>query len=955
MDPEKLTACAIELKNLAKEGERWLTDNEEAQGDQSEERKNLRRCARHLNSIYHAAANKMGIAVFGPSQVGKSTLISALAKPKRGKLMVDFQGTLLDFINQVNPTGGKETTALVTRFSIDKPPKSPDDSLPVCLKIFSEMDVLKILANTYFAEGQGAYKIDQDELSAVLTDLAKKLKTPANAPTIDDMEDFKEYVDNISRPFASGEHLIRLFWPSAVDLAQKLDIEDRAQLFSFIWGRVDEFTRLYVLLYKHLEKLSFPEVAFTSVKAIYDESLKPQDGRLNSVLHVDRLLGLLNEDQSDTIPVVSASGRKAEWPRPVLCALIAEIHALVSEAPGEFMDNADILDFPGYRSRNKYENFREALKKPEEVKNCFLRGKVAYMFQRYSANKEITIMLLCIKHSNMDIADLPEAINAWINESHGSTPEERWGKPVCLFFVLTFFNTHMQRLEGSTDLKQIWDTRLAASLTQPFGVSEWPETWARNGRITVPFNNCFWLLNVYISKTFLNVTALNLENGTEVELSPMEEDNKEETNTVYIGKGIRQGMEGWLGKLREAFLATPAVQKHFAHPGEAWDGAVLSEDGGCDYIISKLTPILRTDPKSNQLQALALKEGKHLHEILSYFYQGGSTDEETQNKRTIYARLNATISKLGNPGKVDRAQAFFQGTPWHRFGLFQRDLTYSDDECYEIFNRPESIPLPDKIGKDDTSFQQATPQRPVVDESFIPSEDDILKLFDSDEAAVQPQAPQSGAAGATQALRMDDKATYYRRILETEWQANLERLANDRYKLRYFGFDPKDMKDLIQELKSAAQRLGVFQAIENDVRDVTAYANVNQEAMVWILARIASARLSEFIVYLGFSPRTLPDPKERTVKIAGKDFTLFQTLPEVGEYPVLPDLPPPYDVPYHTSWKLALFQLMIDNVYFAEKTYNIKENERLGTLRTKVAKENDALSDTGAVPQMKLV
>ncbi|MDR2340698.1 MAG: putative virulence factor [Deltaproteobacteria bacterium] len=945
MDPDKLKDCAIELRQLAKEGERWLADNEEAQGAQTEERKNLRRSARHLANLSQAAGTKMGIAVFGPSQVGKSTLISALAKPQKGKLMVDFQGTLLDFINQVNPTGGKETTGLVTRFTMDKPPKSPDDNLPVCLRIYSEMDILKIIANTYFSEGQGAYKVDQDELAKALEELARRQKTPSHAPTLDDLEDYMEYVNSISKHLASGEDLNRTFWPSALSLGQNLDIEERARLFSFVWGGLEEFTKLYFILYKALEKLGFPEYAFTSIKAIYQEELQP-DGRMNSVLHVDRLLGILNENQTDTIPVISPDGRKADLGRPVLCALISEMHAKVNEIPDEFLENADILDFPGYRSRTKYDDFREAIKKPEEIKNCFLRGKVAYMFQRYSERKEITIMLLCVKDSNMEIADLPAVINAWINDTHGATPEERWGKPICLFFVLTFFNVHLQRGEGESDLTKIWENRLFASISQPFDKSEWPKVWARNGRNVVPFNNSFWLLNVFRSLNFLRVTSVSLGGGQEKEILPNQMGASEDANTAYIAAGVRPEMEGWINSLEDAYLKSDLVNTFFQDPKAAWEGVINSPDGGCSYIIGKLNPILRHDIKTAQLQSLAFKEGKYIFDTLGYFYQGGSTEEETQNKRTLFARVDKTLTKLGNPGAVDRVQALLEGTPWHRFGLMLRDLTFSDDECYELFTRPESIPLPEKLSSETTTLSEPKDEHEQRSEE-APTEDDILALFEADE----PAPPQEGAAASAepqaQIARADDKATYYRRVLESEWQAHLERISTSRIKLRYFGFNEKDFKSLIQELKSGAQRMGIMQDIETDIRQATTYANVNQESMVWKLARIASAVISDYVNYLGFSPRRKPDKEARTVAIGGKSYTLFEPHKINGEYPKLPDLPPAYEKPYHTHWRLALFQVMIDNVYFAEKTYNVRENERLGTIRGKVERNNRALVGEG--------
>ena len=65
------------------------------------------------------------------------------------------------------------------------------------------------------------------------------------------------------------------------------------------------------------------------------------------------------------------------------------------------------------------------------LKEMFLEGQqVAYLFQRYSAENELTSMLLCIGPSNQEVQDLPGVINSWIAVTHGEKPEDRVGKLV---------------------------------------------------------------------------------------------------------------------------------------------------------------------------------------------------------------------------------------------------------------------------------------------------------------------------------------------------------------------------------------------------------------------------------------------------------------------------------------------------------------------------------------------
>ena len=87
--------------------------------------KELRRAGRVFRRCARAAGRKMCAGVFGPSQAGKSYLISALARDAQGTLMARFGGEQHDFISEINPEGGKESTGLVTRFTMTRPAALP--------------------------------------------------------------------------------------------------------------------------------------------------------------------------------------------------------------------------------------------------------------------------------------------------------------------------------------------------------------------------------------------------------------------------------------------------------------------------------------------------------------------------------------------------------------------------------------------------------------------------------------------------------------------------------------------------------------------------------------------------------------------------------------------------------------------------------------------------------------
>ncbi|MDR1086408.1 MAG: putative virulence factor [Deltaproteobacteria bacterium] len=887
MNLEELKEISLTVRKSAREGEKWLLDNESSAGPQEVVRKRLRRSARFLKTYADAAGSKAGVAVFGPSQAGKSTLISALAKGPTGSLRVDFGAEVLDYMLSINPEGGNETTGLVTRFSLDHPAESPDPAKPVCLKLFSEADIIKILANTYFGEAKGAVRVQPDDIKKILDDLSKK--PPAKSTlTLDDMEDLAEYVRGISEVYASGPVLEAHFWPRAAELAVRLSLTDRVSLFSCLWGNLDQFNSLYVKLFKALEQLGHQETAFSGLNALYQPELAA-DSRKNSVLHVDRLMGLL-DDGGDTVEVVSLKGQRASLTRPVLSALIAEIHVKVVEKPGRFMDYADILDFPGYRAREKLSDITEEMKNPEVLKKCFLRGKVAYLFERYCARHEITAMLLCIGDSVQNNPDLPAVIDHWLKDTHGELPEDRYGKPVCLFLVLTKFDRMLEKGTGSSDPVTRWDNRYNASFLQFFSNHSWPKEWTKKGSDVRPFNNIYWLLNLGFADGFFNIEKSPGESG-EIKCS-----------------GVRDDQAGWVENIRQGYLDSETTKKHVREPEAAWEAIAAGSDGGVSYIVQNLTPILETDLKLSQLVHLTAAEAQSVERTLKEFYQGGDKEEEKKIKEAWFKKMAVCLTELQ--------------TKRVRLGLFLRSVILSDDDCHTVFSRSFSGRELESMDYEGKSPEAAQESRPVLDdlESF---------LFGSEPAAgAEPAGP---VPAPSPARITGDSAYRYRRRVENAWQARLDDVQNDPKLLRYYGFPRDVLQQLLAELVQGAKRLSVMDTIESQLREALSYSNVNPERLLWKQSRLASAYLSDYVSFLGLSPYHLSE-QERTVRVLGREALLF-ALPKVpAEVPELPEIQASYDLLYFQDWLRALYRLMIQNVEFAEKNYDIEENARLGRI-----------------------
>lgn len=151
------------------------------------------RLARALRKEAATAARKMCVGVFGPSQSGKSYLISALAQDADGSLLAALGDESADFIQDINPAGGKESTGLVTRFTLT--PSGAPTMFPV---------KLRSAVRTGYRQNPDEYLLRrlppphparrEDALAARVDELAKKAKgEPWRASfSEDDMIDLKE-------------------------------------------------------------------------------------------------------------------------------------------------------------------------------------------------------------------------------------------------------------------------------------------------------------------------------------------------------------------------------------------------------------------------------------------------------------------------------------------------------------------------------------------------------------------------------------------------------------------------------------------------------------------------------------------------------------------------------------------------------------------------------------------
>ena len=378
--------------------------------------------ARHLA---RSVERPMCVGVFGPSQAGKSYLVSVLAR-KGETLMALFNDPdrpEVDFIRDINPYGEKEATGLVTRFSIERP--ATPKGFPVPLRLLTQTDVLKILCNSYYFDGdlEAEEPLTPQDVDAHIAQFEARLgQSYADVLREEDIWDVEEYfLRQLRRAEAK---IFTPFWERFARAAPRLALAHRAELFSILWSRHKPLTALFLNLLESLQRLDFAEDAYCRLEALVPAA--------TGILNVETLAGL-GRDEADKLEI-SARDRTVELPRSVVAALAAELRMTLKETPWPFFEHTDLLDFPGYRSRTPYDLAKYLREAQGALKELFLRGKVDYLFQRYTAEQELTSMLLCLKPSNLEVTTLPGVIEEWIGaNSWGDTRGEARAAAAALF------------------------------------------------------------------------------------------------------------------------------------------------------------------------------------------------------------------------------------------------------------------------------------------------------------------------------------------------------------------------------------------------------------------------------------------------------------------------------------------------------------------------------------------
>ncbi|WP_226101557.1 putative virulence factor [Dickeya oryzae] len=452
----------------------------------------LRRCRNKARGLSESSLKEIAMGMFGLAQGGKTYLLTSLAGGENGRIETSVGGVTLDYQKNINPDN--QQTAFVTRFTRQVEGKNTPN--PVQLQLLHEADIARIMAYSFILEDaqNDTAELDEQHIAEHLKTLSLHRQQELVAGLGSD--DVVALWDYLTRHDARRQKpLERKFWPLAVELAPHLSIDDRASLFSVLWGERADYTSLYRHFAHTLEQLSGARKVLAPISLLVDEALQPDSGIFNAS-QFDRLNS--PSDLSVQVrPIVNGrAARGVELSLAELIMLTAEVLIPLLSPPKETLfGQVDLLDFPGFSLQDEPEaesdddNPDRLLRlKPHPLSRALLRAKRAYLLERYTDDQEMNLLMVCTAAAcKADVRHVGRALDFWVRHTQGENPQIRSRRKPGLIWAVTrhdrrFTHGHnndeaVQRYVGNPG--DAWGTMLAMDKRGINRMAAWLDTEVR--------------------------------------------------------------------------------------------------------------------------------------------------------------------------------------------------------------------------------------------------------------------------------------------------------------------------------------------------------------------------------------------------------------------------------------------------------------------------------------------
>ena len=655
--------------------------------EQLEYKKKLINIRRSLKRIRYAVSEPCSTAAFGESQMGKSYLVSAMLSTPSHPFSVTDGKKEYNFISEINPSSPNSTieaTGVITRFTTKQDEQIPQGYLKV--QLLSVSDIILILCEAFYNQVDYLQEslMSTDEINEYIDNIVPENPQSVVAfLTEDDIQDIREYLSDKSAVLHKKvNHIINQncnIFNFLISHIKELSESQVSDIIQLLWNRDKFFGQLWtdmLTTYKRLNYSSF-------VYARFDSVLK-RKGTLLDVARLDEMYGqpedVRSEYTADAEVQLPNDNKPIKVKKSFLSSLIAELSfGLPSELAKThpFLNYLDILDFPGARRPEQIK--QEKLGEGKNLSTVLRRGKVSYLFNKYSSAKRISTLLFCHNNSMSAESSMGSILDKWVLGNIGETSQKReeYVKSSVIppiFIIGTWFNKDLEyqdEKQGDVDsLNTRWNRRfnvvLEKEVLKSLGDSN---HWFNNWTVTQKtFQNIYMLRDFKYSK--------NIYNGYDALNGKPEE-----------GEAVRPiAYPDFFEDLKKSFVTNEFVTKHFANPYEAWDAAATCAQDGTQRIIKALNLIAPnvTEARNRKFSEDVKKTLTEFSVLLSQYYHPDSSEEQLK-----LAKRQAGTSCL----QIDR----MIGKDSYSFGRLMDSLMISESEIYELVHSQllgEEQPLP---------------------------------------------------------------------------------------------------------------------------------------------------------------------------------------------------------------------------------------------------------------------
>ena len=544
---------------------------------------------RDIEDIRYALEDRPSVAAYGESQMGKSYLIDAMLSDPDIPFHISNGSSTYDFIKEINPSEDNasiEATGLVTRFHLSTQDEQLSNKEWVKVRMLTVADLVLVLVEAWCNE---VIKHDSPNIQDWLDNITQRKVTcprhECSNPILSEVD--LAYMEKYMLEADSGSGFGNINSSKLINFLRqnvgRISNEDTIAMLRLLWDENPDFNRLFDDLLRNYRSLNFQNTVYVEFK-----SLLKKHGTLLDVERINEMYSepssRVNQAQyiSDASVRFSDSGSSVRMAKPFLSALSAELcinidSEFVSERP--FLQYFDILDFPGLRPKDEREE--SVLGIGDNLATVFRRGKVTYLFKKYSRTRRISSLLFCHNHNQSNACKLGPVLTQWVETNVGNTPNSRQqadsdlgGSP--LMIVSTWFNENLKYSDERRDdnLNSRWETRFRTVLTgQVLKAKDlpthWFNSWSAKGE---PFHSLFMLRSFKFSKMIFN--------GWDPDA------HTKETTVVDIPK-----FPDFLERLKDSFTTNTFVRERFPNPDALWDACATPGNDGTKLIISRLNEL----------------------------------------------------------------------------------------------------------------------------------------------------------------------------------------------------------------------------------------------------------------------------------------------------------------------------------------------------------------------------